>query len=283
MTGTPTEAATGTVAGSAVWLASYPKSGNTWVRLLLNALEHGPDFDWSRQDGPHDAAELTQGLALSAADPAQTAALLRLTWARSGSEARRPRRRKTHRPWGPAADGHPWGLLPSGLSRAIYVVRDPRAVVVSWAHHTGRTHEEAVADLATLNPGFVEWGGPEDAGWTEGSWSQHVTSWLDQRDVPVLLVRYEDLHRRTAHELAKMADFVGLGHDDHRVAEAVDRCEFQALALREAVEGFVEAAASDRVFFRRGEVDSWRHELRPDLADQVRADHRDVMDRLAYL
>ena len=273
---------TATTNGSAVWLASYPKSGNTWVRLLLNALEHGPDFQWSRQDGPHDAPELTQGMAMSAADPAQTAALLRLTWARSDTTTGRPRRRKTHRPWGQAADGYPWGQLPGGRSRAIYVVRDPRAVTVSWAHHTGRSHEDAVADLATLNPGFFEWGGSEDPGWIEGSWSGHVTSWLDQQDVPVLLVRYEDLHERTAHELVRMADFVGVPHGDDLVADAVARCEFRALALRETLEGFVEAAASDRVFFRRGEVDSWRHELSPELADRVRADHGDVMERLGY-
>jgi len=267
-----------------VWLASYPKSGNTWVRLLLGAAEQGEGFDWRRPGGPTDDAVRELGLSLSATSAAETAALVRLSWVLEQRGHAVPLRRKTHRPWGLAADGYPWGG-PADLigTRAIHVVRDPRSVAVSWAHHRGCTQDEAVEDLATVSPGVLPWSTGEPEGWPRLGWSEHVTSWLDQTDLPVLTVRYEDLHADPEGHLAAMAAFAGLSPTAEQIRDSVAWCDFPVLALREAFEGFGEVAHLDRVFFRRGEVSSWTTELRSDLADTIVETHGTVMRRLGYL
>jgi aryl sulfotransferase len=267
-----------------VWLASYPKSGNTWVRLLLNAVERGEDLDWRRPDGSTDGlASVTLGLPTSATSPEETAALVRLSWVLSHRDLAVPRRRKTHRPWGLAADGYPWAGPGAEVgTRAIHVVRDPRSVAVSWAHHRGCSQEEAVEDLATVSPGVVPWSAGEPVAWPRLGWSEHVASWLDQADLPVLTVRYEDLHADPDGMLTEMAAFAGLSRDAEQIHDAVARCDFAALALRETFEGFAEVAHRDRLFFRRGEVDSWTTELRPDLAASIVETHGAVMRRLGY-
>jgi hypothetical protein len=79
-----------------------------------------------------------------------------------------------------------------------------------------------------------------------------------------------------------MAAFAGLPRDAEQIHDAVARCDFAALALRETFEGFAEVAHRDRLFFRRGEVDSWTTELRPDLAASIVETHGAVMRRLGY-
>jgi hypothetical protein len=80
-----------------------------------------------------------------------------------------------------------------------------------------------------------------------------------------------------------MAAFAGLSPTAEQVRDSVASCDFPVLALREVFEGFGEVAHRDRVFFRRGEVDSWTTELRPDLAEEIVETHGAVMRRLGYL
>ena len=85
-------------------------------------------------------------------------------------------------------------LFPADVSRGvIYLVRDPRDIAVSYAHHCGippaasvKRINNPVAGLARKHP------------WLQvtqrvGGWSNHVRSWADQADIPILVVRYEDL------------------------------------------------------------------------------------------
>lgn len=279
-----------TTAGSVAtaWLASYVKSGNTWVRLLLNHLEWGEQYDWNSLDGPHDDLDPTVGFSLSSLSPAEAAAMMRRSWTMA-PHGRRVQRRKTHRPWTAAADGYPACWVPAaGVGgaiggRVVYIVRDPRAVAVSWAHHSGRSHEQAVVDLATVSPGALAGEVLDAPSWPAVGWSAHVRSWLDQDELPLLLVRYEDLHARTAEILTQVAGFVGVAHSPDTVNKAVARCSFDELAAKEAIAGFHETTASNRVFFRRGETASWRTELDPTLCERIEHEHGEVMRQLHYL
>lgn len=273
---------------STAWLASYVKSGNTWLRLLLNDLEWGEHHDWNGVDGPHDELDPTLGFPLASLSPQEAAAIMRLSWTLA-PRGRRVHRRKTHRPWTAAPDGRPACWVPAAVDpggpggRVVYIVRDPRAVAVSWAHHSGRSQQQAVLDLATVSPGALPAEQLDTPAWPEVGWSGHVSSWVTQEHLPLLLVRYEDLHARPAEILDQVADFVDLAHTREAIVGAVARCAFGALAAKEALAGFHEASASDRVFFRRGEVDSWRTELDSGLAESIEREHGQVMRQLGYL
>lgn len=261
------------------WLASYPKSGNTWVRALLSALERGTAPSLRRLD-PTDAGDsVSPALNVPLGDLSDTeaAALLRTSWAAPSPAGRSYARRKTHHAWVPAEDGYPIPWQPEG-ARAVYVVRDPRDVAVSWAHHLGVPIADAVQIMAAdVRPQR----GPNRTD-VLSSWSGHVSSWLHACELPLLLVTYESLIASTGAQLQRMADFLGMPHTPAQIDAAVEACSFTTLAAREITEGFAEAVIPGRAFFRRGEAGSWRAELPSDLAARICHDHGAIMAELGY-
>jgi aryl sulfotransferase len=265
------------------WIASYPKSGNTWVRALLHTLESG-ELGELNQLGIGQANEGMDprlGVSLSDVDDLEAMRLLRLGWSLGRAEHGGYVRRKTHQAWLSSVDEYSDRWQPAG-ARAVYVVRDPRAVAVSWAHHLGCAPADAVAfmseDHHEMKPAYLAHGG-----FRSSTWSMHVRSWTEQRDIPVLCVRYEELIATPVDSLAAIAQFLGIPANLERLVAAVEACSFDALATREILEGFVEAASVDRVFFRRGEAEAWRDELDPRLARRVEEDHAATMRAFGYL
>lgn len=269
-----------------VWCASYPKSGNTWVRSLAQALRTDGDPDINRlgADG-HAGADVMRALGLSTSNMSETTshAFVRLGWAlgRTDDATDIPILRKTHTPWLPLDDGYPQCWQPPD-ARAVYVVRDPRAVAVSWAHHIGHSHTDAVNIMATPRSGLPSHNDSEHH-FHPGDWSVHVTSWMDQQEIPTLVIRYEDLAHEPLPTVTELARWLGLPDDPARVQSAIEACSFANLASAEIAHGFTEAAATDRVFFRRGETDSWQEELAPELIERIEQRHGEMMVRLGYL
>jgi len=271
-----------------VWLASYPKSGNTWIRALLMALETDaePQLDLTRV-GWHEGNAWVDpwlGVSLSDLNDAEAIAIERLSWAQAEPQSAGYLRRKTHHPWEDAADGFPARWQPHG-ARAIYIVRDPRAVAVSWAHHLGISHADAVSTMEgtlQLDTELTQTLIPQR---TTGSlsWSDHVTSWRGQNVLPQLFLTYELISSDPVSALTEIATWLDIDNDPESCARAVERCSFNRLAFREATDGFGESPTGDRAFFRRGSVDSWREELSPDLIERIEDTHGAVMRDLGYL
>jgi aryl sulfotransferase len=273
-----------------VWLASYPKSGNTWVRAMLAALTaeaDDPDLDINGLGGGPIASSrphIEQWLGFASSDltfeeiealrPACDAA-----FDRSLDEVRF---RKIHDALWTRA-GSP--IVPPERTRgAIYVVRDPRDVAVSFAHHSDKTNEWSVEALGDPARAMVETGHDLDPQVPQllGTWSDHVSGWTGHDLFPVLTVRYEDMAADPLAELARLASFAGLEPNAERLAAAVGAASFETLRAKEARDGFFERPGLDRPFFRSGRVGGWRDELAPELAARLERQHGDVMRRLGY-
>ena len=173
-----------------ILLASYPKSGNTWARLLIANLVH-PDREVS-------FVNLHQ-LVL---DPD-------VSVKRDFDRAPRPRIVKTDSSFDPR------------YRRVIYLVRDPRDVVIAQYHNLrtlGRIEDELPIE------GFVERFLTGELNRHLGSWGESVGSWLAARSrhPGFLLLRYEDLVSSTGRELKRVADFAGLQATPERIAQAVE-------------------------------------------------------------
>ena len=121
-------------------------------------------------------------------------------------------------------DGSGFDLTEAGTKKslAVYVVRDPRDVVISLAHHLGSTPEHAVGFMGDPRATFAPSTARLDPQLAQrlGTWSQHVTGWLDHDLFDVLLVRYEDLQADAAGQLRRIVDFGGLEATDEQVAPA---------------------------------------------------------------
>ncbi len=180
-----------------VWLASYPKSGNTWVRLALEFLERGHlslNDDAARRFSIASSRQLLDevlGLNSSELPPDEVEVLRPRAYEALAREAKGSVVLKVHDGWTMTRAGEP--LFSPAITRAvIYVVRDPRDVAVSCAHHYMLSMDQAVSQLAgdrtASNPrGGISTQVPQRL----LSWSAHVESWLDAPRMPVLVVRYE--------------------------------------------------------------------------------------------
>jgi hypothetical protein len=272
-----------------VWLASYPKSGNTWVRALLTALLlEDRELDINRLGhGPIASArghlEHYLGLVSSDLTRAEIAALRPLADLALNDELQHTRYRKIHDALFSAVNAQPI-VAPQATLGAVYIVRDPRDVAVSFAHHFGRDAAWAVermCDRRSSGERTVKRIGPQ-VHQHLGSWSEHVRGWTEQRLFPVIVVRYEDLHADTTRQLAHITRLGGLDVSAQAIAAAVRAARFEHLREQETRDGFRERAAGERQFFRRGQIGAWRDELPAELADRIVQDHGMVMRRFGY-
>lgn len=274
-----------------VWLASYPKSGNTWVRALLQAYLFGvqdpqQDLRMDGLGGMYSSRMLfdsVTGIPSAFLSTTEIDSLRADVWRLTAERARRPIFVKTHDMWGRGAEGEV--LFPSESTAAtIVIVRNPLAVAPSWAHHSGQDLDDTIAGMADHDAVMAN-SRYEHSGQLPqrlGSWSDHVTSWLNQEELTVTLVRYEDLSADTPGQLTRMLEAVGLVPDHARVHDAVAACAFEVLQQRESQAGFGERPRPGLTFFRQGQVDGWRSELSPAQVASIVADHAPAMQRLGY-
>ncbi|MBI1299809.1 hypothetical protein GC175_33200 [bacterium] len=274
-----------------VWLASYPKSGNTWVRIFLSAYQQQDpgETDINAVDVNLNASDRRLfdwivGIEASDLTPSEIDLLRPGVYRHLAGEAEKPIFVKVHDCWRRNSSGE--ALFPHEISlAAVYIVRDPRAVAPSLAAHLGESIDKAIQDMGQIDRIATE-SRNRLAGQLHqqmGSWSQHVASWLDQKELPVHLIRYEDLHRSPHQVFRSILQVTGLPVDDAQLNAAVEQSRFQRLQAQEDAAGFQERQGSSVRFFRRGQVDGWRHELSTAQIARIEADHGAVMARLGYL
>lgn len=273
------------------WLVSYPKSGSTWLRLMLASLLAGGTAVDINIDvraaaiGTHaemdemlgiDSSELT-GDEIATARPALHAAIA--ADARGGLLLR-----KVHDRFWCTATGA--AAFPAGLSRAAtYLVRDPRDVAVSYAHHRGIDIDGAIALMADGDSMLAAVADrmrrqlPQPL----GAWQDHVASWLDQHEIPILALRYEDLVGDPVAGLAAVAAHLGIAAPAASVGAAVAATRFELLQRQEEAHGFAERRpGSTAAFFREGRVGGWRQVLSSDQARRIAATQGAGMARFGY-
>lgn len=284
--------------GEVVWLASFPKSGNTWLRAIITALSTHPHlfainklgsgsqphavngalFHWGLDARWLDRSELPA--LRQALIAAEANAHLDETLAAGGHDT--PQLRKTHERWRPGPSGTE--PFPTCVTRAaIVVVRDPRDVACSYAPFFGLDQDASIDEMArgrpqgSASPATLT----TDSPW--GDWTTHTRSWLDPAvPFPVHVVRYEDLQTDTVGTLAPVFEAIGLHCTTEQLAGAVDEARFDRLAASETRSGFNETSPMTTTFFRQGRSGTWRDTLTAAQVAAIEADHGDTMTMFGY-
>ena len=274
-----------------VWLASFPKSGNTWFRMLLANLaagEAGPaDINGLEESGGIAGSRL-EFEAVTMLDSALLAddeidRLRPRVYAHIAAGLTEQRWMKAHDAYALNRDGEP--TLGRGVARRIvYIVRDPRDVAVSYAHHTDSTIDKAIETMNAPDKSL--------AGQRHGmslqlrqrllGWSGHAASWLDQTDTPVHLVRYEDLRADPAATFARALAFAERPATPEEIARAVRHADFAELQRQEREKGFSERLSTSAPFFRSGRAGGWREVLSAEQVRRLEEAHGPMMRRLGY-
>lgn len=275
-----------------LFVASYPKSGNTWVRLLFTFYVSGAyDLNKLARHSPHEVAYALWR---------QVGALTGEADGKTREEIQRIRvdaHRRVHndsRIWVlkthsvPGIPGMDPEIRLGHVDRAILVVRDPRDVAVSYAHYTGKPVEEIVELLNSPMGGILDTAGDVvQAPYVLTDWSMHYQLWkiaLECSERPHVTVRYEDLVQAPLATFTEILSKILTDEmiDLTRVQEAVEATEFTRLQEHEREHGFI-GAVGHSPFFREGRVGQWRDELDGELVEALEAKHRRVMRELGYV
>jgi hypothetical protein len=272
-----------------VWLASYPKSGNTWLRVLLTNYLRDADepADINKLFGGPVAGARRHfdewaGVEGSALDANVVDRLRPEVYRRLARDADETLFVKVHDAWVRVDTGEP--MFPADVTLGVvYIVRNPLDLAASCAHHWGRSIAAAVG---TLCDGTGSPTGCDLTGQLRqrlGSWGEHVRSWVDDSGAPLHVVRYEDLSAEPRRFFGDVVKFCGLDYDEDLVKKAVAFSSFGELRRQEASAGFQERSpTAPGGFFRRGQAGSWRDELPVDLAERLATAHHQTMRRFGY-
>ncbi len=270
-----------------VWLASYPKSGNTWFRAFLANLLHGGEQPVDINQfgvgnfGARWQYERALGWETSELTPAELAAT-RLAVQEVFAREKDPTF-KVHEAFTDPRDGRP--LFSGPATRAVlYFLRNPLDVAVSFSHHRGKDLDNTIRRMG--NPETVLAANGEDCDLQlpqpMGTWSHHVRSWVDAPGLPVHVLRYEDMLARPQEVFTAACRFAGFPDEPDRVERALAHSSFDALRQQEQAKGFREAVGK-RTFFRKGQAGSWREVLSPAQVSAIVQTHGEVMRRFGYL
>lgn len=275
-----------------IWLASYPRSGNTWTRAFIHALVNvvrDPDYsdldinrieEYSASESAADQYQKHLGKAAFRASPAEIAAVRPKVQAAIIARLNRPVFIKTHNA---AAIDHGYPVINMSVSAgAVYILRNPLDVAISFAHFRGVPVDQVIDDMATSGFGVATT--RETVRVITGSWSEHVKSWTDRPHPVVLAVRYEDLVEKPDESFAAIARHLMMTPTPEQLTKAIGMARFDSLREKEAASGFVEKPdTSAEPFFRAGKPGQWREVLTPEQVERIVSAHGPVMRKFNYL
>jgi hypothetical protein len=273
--------------GKILWLASYPKSGNTWTRAFLgNLFRDGPvaaDINGLQDLVPIEGA-IPHFTALEpkpweAWTPQDVARLRAAAQARLAASRPHTVFCKTHLAV-QRRHGHPT-INMEVTAGAVYLVRNPLDVAVSYADHLGFSIDDTVALMAL--EGYETPSTSRLAAEPIGSWSGNVKSWTGRPNPGLHVMRYEDMLADPMTAFTGLASFLRLDAPRPRIERAVRNSSFKALRRQEELRGFREKRPRQARFFREGRAGQWREVLTAAQVAAVVEAHREQMERFGYL
>ena len=234
------------------FIASYPRSGNTWTRFLIANLMH--------PERPVTFANIEKIIP-------DTSALS----SRQLKRVPRPRLLKTHEYFEPR------------YRKVIYLVRDPRDVVVSL--YNFRRKYRSVDDSYPIERYVAERFLPGDL---DVSWGEHVGSWLATRmnQPGFLLVRYEDLLQDPSRELSRLAGFLGITARREALSQAIERSSANRLRQLEEIEHeawvTTKGKRADVPFIAGAVAGAWKQKLPKPSVALIESAWGHLMNSLGY-
>jgi len=273
-----------------VWIASYPKSGNTWTRALLHNLFKAISGEADSQDinalnrftvsvSGRELYAKVLGFTPTGKHRNETAAVRHEVQRRVAAELEGLIFTKTHQAL--MVDRGSTTINLEVTAGAIYIVRNPLDVAISFARHLGRSLDEAIAVMSTQNAESVVT--ETQVHEVVGSWSQHVLSWTRKPHRAIHVMRYEDMLADPERTFGGLARHLLLAPTSAQLADAIDRSSFDRLRTQEEADGFRERPGEAERFFREGRAGQWKEILTPRQVARVVKDHGEQMARFGYL
>lgn len=274
-----------------VWLASYPKSGNTWFRMFLanylkNSVTPVSLEEIERTPIASDAIgfEEISGLNPFELTPDEVD-IYRPEMYHYLSENEETEAsilyKKTHDAYIHNAQNIP--LFPKEVSKgAVYFVRNPLDVCVSYANHSAGKIERTVQFLQNEK---AQLDGKKTGQLRQlmFSWKNHIKSWQHQNQIPVHIVRYEDMKQDPIATFGSIIRFLGLEYEEERLKRAIINSDFKLLQQMEQEKGFNEKMQKCESFFWKGKIGNYKEHLSEAQIQELVSYHYDTMKEFGYI
>ena len=281
-----------------IWIASYPKSGNTWVRSLLSAYLYSEDgsfhFDLLKKILKFPSEKYLKYFNKDLSDIKKVseywvAAQERINLYNQNESILL----KTHNALC-TLENNPF-TNKKNTQAVIYIVRDPRNIITSIGNHYSLNIDESYNFMVDKNQILTrgKWGS-DNFGVSEvlGSWSDHYKSWQNIKFAPILNIKYEKLANDTKGSFIEIINFlqkfIDIKIDNKKILKTVESCNFENLRNLERNEGFDEAVYSEKenkkiYFFHLGKKNNWKNFLNKNTEEKIKKTFYNEMKSLNYI
>ena len=279
------------------WIASYPKSGNTWLRTLISSYYYSKDGifhpDLIKNIGQFPEKDYFKDFPLDTKNVVGTTKY----WIKAQEKInydKKLRFFKTHNVYG-KIDNKPFTNKENSLG-CIYIIRDPRNVITSLSNHYELNYEDSLAWMTNHKKYIYDNRGDNDYGNFQfiSSWSNHYKSWKIQRDIPIKIVKYEDLLQDPEKILVDVLNFIyrlgksNISIDKKKLSNSISSTDFEKMQKLEKKEGFFESKKNEKTgesipFFNLGKKNDWKNHLDNTLVKKIENIFEKEMLELNYL
>ena len=282
-----------------IWLSSYPKSGNTLVRALLSSYFFSKEgifnFKLIKYIKQFPNAGLFENLGIDIGSDKEVVKNY-IKVQESINQKNSIQFLKTHS-YLFNIENNPFTDLNNTLG-AIYIIRDPRNVVSSYAHHNSVSIDEAANKLTNS----IHMGGNLKSKRVSdrtkvylGSWSSNFHSWKSFKSTgKYLLIKYEDLINNKKETFLKILEFIhrlqkiNFTVDTSKLNNVIESTNFDKMKNLEKEEGFIESKIDIKTgkkipFFNAGPKNNWKKNLDSKIADKIEKAFKTEMEELKYL
>ena len=275
-----------------IWLASYPKSGNTWVRLFLNSLIFTKDTNVNINDikiEQFPSRKYFNGITNNIDDMREFMQYCNIAQSKLNLDSK-IKFFKTHNAfWRTGIYSFTDDKNTMGI---IHIVRDPRNVITSIKNHYDYENYEKALKFMEDEKNIIGIKGSTkemDLPTLISSWKTHYNSWKNLTTLKsrYILIKYEDLLKDPVNEFNKICSFISkiskLKFSEKNILKAVENTNFENLKKQEQSKGFKEAPKNNNKFFYLGPSNVWQNLLDKNIKDRLESNFKQEMQDLSYL
>ena len=277
-----------------IWLASYPKSGNTWIRIFLSTLLYSSDKPIVNINNNHIKQFPTRSdfdnLTDNVMDMDEFAKNCILAQQRINLD-NRIKILKTHNAYWQNYEKNYFFTDKENTLGVIYIVRDPRNVITSVMDYFNKKSYRETLEFLIDNYKVV--GGTKFESGIPTilfSWANHYNSWK-QFKKNYLLIKYEDLLDKPQEEFLKISNYLNtIGNfkfNEKDILEIAENCKFENFRNQEKTKGFIDNSATNKNFkknfFRLGPKNNWKDLLDTDIKLKIEEQFKKEMLELGYI
>ena len=279
------------------WIASYPKSGNTWLRALLSSYYYSKDgfFEQNllKQIGQFPEKNHFNGFNYNSQIVTDTSKFWIKAQEKINSD-NKLRFFKTHNVLG-AIENNNFTNKRNTIG-AIYIVRDPRNIITSIQNHYELDIDKALKFMLSEKKYIYDYHRENDYSDFQfiSSWEKNYQSWIKQSIFPTKIIKYEDLNNKTFDTFKEIIEFIEItissknSFNRIKAKNSIQSKSFDKMREIENKKGFVESVLSKNYskkipFFHLGPKNNWKNIFDQKYQEKLNSIFEENLKELKYI